>query len=1640
MSKNRQAIIHAHSNVYTNGVAKAPTSGLLEKGEIAVNYNDTEPSLFIENNSGDLVQFVSRDYIDNGLAGKSDTSHTHSQYALTSGTYNDMSVGSATTAGDANTVNGHTVETNVPSGAVFTDSKVTGVANHYTATTATKTGGTTTSTASSAIKGITYDNAGHIVGITSGSVLTSHATHAINVTNGTASATSGSITFVESVASAGTATSGNPQISTVRKTVTIPDAVTEDTVAGWGFTKNEGTITGVNMNGASKGTSGVVDLGTVITSETQLSTASTGTGNAITDLTVSNHKITMVKGLTFLTGETDPVFSASAAAGISSTDITNWNSKADSGHTHPIYENQNALGKVSDGTNTYTATATTDTLKIQGSGNTTVSVNATNGQVTISSAAGSDTATTETGHYSPSTAAATGGSATAGSFLKTIALDSKGHYISASTGTAITSLPTASTVTNDSSKIPTNAAVYTALQGKLGTGDTAADSSKLGGVAAANYAQTGGTYSGMTVGSATSAGNASTVSNHTVESDVPSGAVFTDTATTQTGHYSGGAAASTAGTSTAGSFLKTVAFDNKGHYVSASTGTAITSETQLSTASTGTGNAITNLTVSNHKITFEKGATYTTSGDVQTMIEEQVSSSVNYKGATATLPTASAKVGDMYIATADIAVPSGKSATSGATTAEKGDYIIARNSGTTYVWDVVEKNITGAVTSTDTLGADNLVVGNGSQTVKTTSVPLSSVALTSGTYANMSVGSATTASNAATADDAGTVNGHTVAADVPSGAVFTDTATTQTGHYSGGAAASTAGTSTAGSFLKTVAFDNKGHYVSASTGTAITSHATHAINVTNGTASATSGSITFVESVASAGTATSGNPQISTVRKTVTIPDAVTENTVAGWGFTKNEGTITGINMNGASKGTSGVVDLGTVITSETQLSTASTGTGNAVTNITVSDHQITMVKGASFSETDHKHSGADITSGTVGAAYLPTATTSGYGITTLGTSAGTAAEGNHTHTEYALTGEVQTYSTGTTTYEGGVITYDYGNDNPKEGDVSFVADSVQSAITSFPAFIEDYDGILAVRVKMTSSGASMGQMYIYTDDGQQSIVYSIYGNGDGTFGIENANYSTIYTFSNVGDTYIMNLPYNGDMGEYCLYFTNDTAITSNFEFSVVIPGGGFVYTNHQWKKFSVPTDDEKVFRVDARHGRYQSYEYVNCDISVADIQKAAEIDLKTVIMVLENQDGTVNELTLTNSRYEFYDGDYYHSDGVLFVSAPMPVFEGYADPESFNVVAVIMYPDGGSDSKVYRNILYGGGSGSEFDPYGNYPNLTAGTATNASTVNNHTVNSNVPANAVFTDNSTTQAGHYDPSATGAQTYGESGKYLETLKVDSKGHLAGYTTAVFVNTDSATTETGHYAPSTAAATAGTATAGTFLKTIALDSKGHYISATTATAIQSLPTASTVVNDSTTIPTNAAVYNALTGKMDTNALLPVSRLDYDAPLYANETLSALTINYKNGDASTGTATFNGSANTTVNISSLTVSSVSAFTPSMTDTGVIYAVSGASRSGVNYVSGAANITIPTTKDVVCVTGITADRTVSMGSGMSDGQSIHVIFKSNSDATARTLTLNSTFTVLTESDTITTSISNGYAEMNILFVNGQYLVRAM
>ena len=74
---------------------------------------------------------------------------------------------------------------------------------------------------------------------------------------------------------AGKSLAANISAADMRTALNVADGatkVTTETVAGWGYTKNTGTVTGVKMNGTTKTpTSGVVDLGTVITSHQDIS-------------------------------------------------------------------------------------------------------------------------------------------------------------------------------------------------------------------------------------------------------------------------------------------------------------------------------------------------------------------------------------------------------------------------------------------------------------------------------------------------------------------------------------------------------------------------------------------------------------------------------------------------------------------------------------------------------------------------------------------------------------------------------------------------------------------------------------------------------------------------------------------------------------------------------------------------------------------------------------------------------------------------------------------------------------------------------------------------------------------------------------------------------------------------------------------------------------------------------------------------------------------------------------------------------------------------------------------------------------------------------------------------------------------------
>lgn len=79
----------------------------------------------------------------------------------------------------------------------------------------------------------------------------------------------------------------------------------EADVAGWGFTKNMGTVIGVRMNGVVKGNSGVVDLGTVLTEHQEVSAVAKSGDyadliNAPTEIATATQRNTMVAGASLL--------------------------------------------------------------------------------------------------------------------------------------------------------------------------------------------------------------------------------------------------------------------------------------------------------------------------------------------------------------------------------------------------------------------------------------------------------------------------------------------------------------------------------------------------------------------------------------------------------------------------------------------------------------------------------------------------------------------------------------------------------------------------------------------------------------------------------------------------------------------------------------------------------------------------------------------------------------------------------------------------------------------------------------------------------------------------------------------------------------------------------------------------------------------------------------------------------------------------------------------------------------------------------------------------------------------------------------------------------------------------------------------
>ena len=421
-----------------------------------------------------------------------------------------------------------------------------------------------------------------------------------------------------------------------------------------------------------------------------------------------------------------------------------------------------------------------------------------------------------------------------------------------------------------------------------------------------------------------------------------------------------------------------------------------TAQTVTSVTVNGSGNAVTNATFTNKALTLTKGNvvtgatgdTYvsatitdkkvTVAADVLTSINNntasgslvdskaivdyvktQVTSSVNYKGATTDLP-ASAEVGDLYIASSQFTIDSGRTGDGVATTAETGDFIICRTSGTTgSKWDVIQKNVTGAVTTTAaTLTDGNVIVGDGNQTVKASSYTIGKSVPSNAVFTD----SATTKSGHYTPTTASTGDltcggtgyylesirldskKHVVSATTATTASLGihDTATTETGHYNPTTTSSTVGTS--GQYIETLALDSKKHVISATTGSWHDTATTETGHYTPSTAAI---------AVGETGSTASGNYirgiKLDTKKHVIEVVTGTPINTdsatTEGGHYTPTgstttyTGTVTGITLDSKKHVVS--VSTGSTITVDSAMSTGSTNpVQNKVITQTIIDNE----------------------------------------------------------------------------------------------------------------------------------------------------------------------------------------------------------------------------------------------------------------------------------------------------------------------------------------------------------------------------------------------------------------------------------------------------------------------------------------------------------------------------------------------------------------------------------------------------------------------------------------------------------------------------------------------------------------------------
>ena len=348
MAKNFEHIIHKNSSALVDNNPKLPTSGQLGYGEIAINYAKDKETISLKNSNNEIVTFTSDKKLDNyvtvsGFDEAIENLETQFSNFYTKQEIDDDSLVVASALNDleeskadkddlTNLINNVYTKEEIDNNHLVISSSLNDLNTRLNTKQDTLVSGINIKTINNqsilgsgniTLEGGSGSGGGGDINViesvkVNGSALTPDANKAVNITAVPATIVTQDAAHrfvsdsekstwdnkVSNVQADWNATSG---LSQILNKPTIPVAVTENTVSGWGFTKNTGTVTGVKMNGTTKNpTSGVVDLGTVITSHQDISgkaDKSAAIGSLSLSLDSTNYKITLsgtkVDGTTF---------------------------------------------------------------------------------------------------------------------------------------------------------------------------------------------------------------------------------------------------------------------------------------------------------------------------------------------------------------------------------------------------------------------------------------------------------------------------------------------------------------------------------------------------------------------------------------------------------------------------------------------------------------------------------------------------------------------------------------------------------------------------------------------------------------------------------------------------------------------------------------------------------------------------------------------------------------------------------------------------------------------------------------------------------------------------------------------------------------------------------------------------------------------------------------------------------------------------------------------------------------------------------------------------------------------------------------------------------------------------------------------